>query len=119
MQNQAARLGIDAESAKWLLHRHGTRTPEIYRRIETKADLAQRIIPSLPFIYADLMHCADAEMVIHLNDLLRRRLPLLILARLTQNELRQIALRVASTMNWDDARMHQEVEHCHKPWIIR
>lgn len=118
MQNQAARLGIDAESARWLLHRHGTRTPEIYRRIETKADLAQRIIPSLPFIYADLMHCADAEMVIHLDDLLRRRLPLLILARLTQNELRQIALRVASTMNWDDARTHQEVEHCHRQWII-
>lgn len=114
MQSHAMQLGIDAESAKWLLHRHGTRTHDIYRRIEIQADLAQRIIPSLPFIYGDLMHCASTEMVIHLDDLLRRRLPLLILTRLTENELQQIALHVASTMNWGNARMHQEVEYCRR-----
>ncbi len=110
-------LGIDAESARWLLHRHGTRTDEIFRSIEMDADLARRITPSLPFIDADLMHCAAHEMVIHLDDLLSRRLPLLILARLTENQLAQIALRVASTMHWGDARLHQEVEHCCKQWI--
>ena len=117
LQNRATQLDIDAESAKWLLHRHGTRTDDIFRSIEMHADRAQRIIPSLPFIDADLMHCAAHEMVIHLDDLLRRRLPLLILARLTKNQLAQIALRVAGTMHWDDARLHQEVEHCCKQWI--
>ncbi len=117
MLSQATQLGIDTESARWLLHRHGTRITEILRSIETEADLAQRIIPSLPFIVADLIHCAATEMVIHLEDLLRRRMPLLILARLTENELQQIALRVADTMHWDAARIHQEVEDCSKQWI--
>ena len=117
MQNQAVQLGIDAESARWLLHRHGIRTHEIYRKIEIDADLVQRIIPSLPFIYADLMHCASTEMAIHLDDLLRRRLPLLILTKLTENKLRQIAIRIASTMSWDDAKIYQEVERCRKQWI--
>ncbi|MEQ1814889.1 MAG: glycerol-3-phosphate dehydrogenase/oxidase [Nitrosomonas sp.] len=117
MLGQATLLGIDTESAKWLLHRHGTRITEILRSIETEADLAQRIIPSLPFIVADLLHCAATEMVIHLEDLLRRRLPLLILAKLTENELQQIALHVADTLHWNDARTHQEVERCCKQWI--
>ncbi|MBY0485495.1 glycerol-3-phosphate dehydrogenase/oxidase [Nitrosomonas sp.] len=117
MLDQAMQLGIDTESARWLLHRHGTRITEILRSIETEADLAQRIIPSLPFIVADLLHCAATEMVIHLEDLLRRRLPLLILARLTENEVQQIALRIADTLHWGDARTHQEIEHCCKQWI--
>lgn len=116
MQNQAAQLGIDPESAKWLLHRHGIRVHEIYRRIEIDAELAQRIIPSLPFIYADLIHCASTEMVIHLDDLLRRRLPLLILTQPTENELQQIALRVADIMHWNNVQLHQEVEYCYKQW---
>lgn len=114
---QAMQMGIDAESARWLLHRHGTRITQVLRGIETEADLARRIIPSLPFIVADLLHCAATEMVIHLEDLLRRRLPLLILARLTRNDIEQIALRVADTVNWDAARTHQEVERCCKQWI--
>lgn len=117
MQNQAMQLGIDAESAKWLLHRHGTRISDIFCRIGIEADLAQRIIPTLPFINADLIHCAATEMVIHLDDLLRRRLPLLILARLTENQLRQIALHIADVMQWDDAQLQQEIERCRKQWI--
>ncbi len=117
MLGQATQMGIDTESARWLLHRHGTQITEILRRIETEADLAQRIIPSLPFIAADLLHCAATEMVIHLEDLLRRRLPLLILAKLTENELQQIAQRVAATMHWDATRTHQEVERSCKQWI--
>ena len=118
MQNRATQRGIDAESTKWLLRRHGTQITEIFRSIEAQAGLAQRIIPSLPFIEADLMYCANFEMIIHLDDLLRRRLPLLILARLTENQIWQIALRVADAINWDEARLQQEVEHCCKQWVM-
>ncbi|NBQ71132.1 MAG: hypothetical protein EBU46_20785, partial [Nitrosomonadaceae bacterium] len=107
MQNRAIQLGIDAKSATWLLRRHGTRAAEIFRSIEADIGLAQRIIPALPFIVADLMYCATDEMVIHLDDLLRRRLPLLILTKLTQDQLQHIALRVATPLQWDDARLHQ------------
>jgi glycerol-3-phosphate dehydrogenase len=114
MQNRAMQSGIDAECTKWLLRRHGTQAAGIFHNIETSADLAQRIIPSLPFIVADLMHCAANEMVVHLDDLLRRRLPLLILTGLTEDQLRQIGQRAAATLHWDDARLQQEIERCRK-----
>ncbi|UJP01712.1 MAG: glycerol-3-phosphate dehydrogenase/oxidase, partial [Nitrosomonas sp.] len=76
----------------------------------------QRIVPALPFIVADLMHCATNEMVAHLDDLLRRRLPLLILTNLSEDQLQHIAMRVAAAMSWDDAHLHQEIERC-APWI--
>ena len=78
---QANRLGIDQESAKWLIRRHGKRVDEVLRSIEDDPHLAERIVPALPFIYADLLFCARNEMVVHLEDLLRRRMPLLILAQ--------------------------------------
>lgn len=117
MLNRGLQLGIDAESAQWLLRRHGTHTLDLFSSIETDADLAERIIPSLPFIYADLMYCAAAEMVIHLDDLLRRRLPILILTKLTSAQLLAIAERVARTLQWEDTRLHQEIERCRQQWI--
>ncbi len=119
MHCRAMQLDIDAESARWLLHRHGTHTEEILHSLETDASLAQRIVPLLPFIYADLMHCAATEMVVHLDDLLRRRLPLLILTQLTDNQLQPIARRIADILHWDDARMHQETERCQRQWTIQ
>ena len=112
MLAQAAQLGIDAESAHWLLRRHGTRTGEVFRRIETQAGSVQRIVPSLPFIDADLMQCAETEMVTHLDDLLRRRMPVLILAKLTTDDLRHIAHRIAPVLDWDDSRIELEIVRC-------
>ena len=117
MQAYAIQLGVDKEAAKWLVRRHGTQVSEILHSIENEPDLAMRIIPSLPFINADLIHCASTEMVIHLDDLIRRRLPLLILAQLTENDLHQIATRIASTMHWDEATINQEIKHCREQWI--
>jgi glycerol-3-phosphate dehydrogenase len=51
-------------------------------------------------------------MVIHLDDLLRRRLPLLILAQLADGTLRRIAETVAPVMGWDEAAIDLEIEAC-------
>ena len=66
----------------------------------------------LPFSYADLLLCARDEMVIHLSDLLRRRMPLLILAKMNVAELRRIAELLSPLLGWDANRMTQEVEAC-------
>lgn len=114
MAAQATRLGIDTASGQWLLRRHGSRVTEIFQRIQIDPRLAQRIVPSLPFIRADLLHCAATEMVIHLDDLLRRRLPLLILVRLREDQLHEIALLVAGLLNWDNTRITQEIARCNR-----
>lgn len=112
LTTRATQLGIDQKSARWLARRHGKRVEEILRKVENEAKLAERITPALPFIYADLLFSARDEMVIHLHDLLRRRMPLLILARFSESELRRIAAFVAPVMGWDEAAINREVETC-------
>jgi glycerol-3-phosphate dehydrogenase len=114
MSAQATQLGIDPESAKWLLRRHGKRVSGIYHSIENQPDLSARILPSLPFILADLLYCARNEMVLHLDDLLRRRLPLMILTHLTESDLHRIATMIADIMGWDEAMISREIENCRK-----
>ncbi len=110
--SQAIDLGVDQESAVWLTRRHGKRAEVILSNIENDAQTAERIIPSLPFISADLLFSASQEMVIHLHDLLRRRMPLLILAKLTESDLLRIAELVAPVMGWGQDRVKYEVETC-------
>ncbi|MDE2118760.1 MAG: glycerol-3-phosphate dehydrogenase/oxidase [Betaproteobacteria bacterium] len=109
---RAGELGIDPESAKWLIRRHGKRAGEILCNIENNRCLAERILPALPFIHADLLFCARHEMAMHLDDLLRRRMPLLILAKLDESALRSLAETVAVAMGWDEAAVNGEIEEC-------
>jgi len=109
---RATQLGIDEESAKWLARRHGKRVSEVFHIVENDPSLAGRIVPALPFIHADLLFCARDEMAVHLSDLLRRRMPLLILARLDESDLRRIAEMIAAATGWDACRVVQEIEAC-------
>jgi glycerol-3-phosphate dehydrogenase len=110
---QAQGLGVDAECAKWLLRRHGASVDKIFQIIEETPQLAERIVSELPFIYADLLWCARDEMVMHLSDLLRRRLPLLILAKLNGADLIHLAEVLAPVMGWDTDRVAREAAACH------
>lgn len=114
---RAEQLGIDQECAGWLIRRHGKRVDAIFRTIANEPDLAERIMPALPFIYADLLWSAGHEMAVHLDDLLRRRMPLLILSRPDDNALRRIAATVAATMDWDEAAVEREIENCRSLWL--
>ncbi len=109
---RADELGVDPESARWLMRRHGKRAGEILCHIESNRHLAERVLPALPFIHADLRFCARHEMVVHLDDLLRRRMPLRILAKLDENDLRRLAAAVAAAMGWDEDAMSREIEIC-------
>lgn len=111
---QARALGIDEESAKWLMRRHGSSIELVFRIVEQAPQLAARIVTALPFIHADLLLCARDEMALHLSDLLRRRMPLLILAQLSEVEVRHLAELVAPALGWDAERIGREVGVCCK-----
>jgi glycerol-3-phosphate dehydrogenase len=106
----AVERGIDRESAEWLLFRHGVRVPEIFALCARQPEAAARILPEAPFIVADLLFCARTEMVVRLEDLLRRRLPLSILAKLKAEEVRRIAELVAPVLGWDQERIGEELK---------
>ena len=112
MEAQAQQFGIDGECFRWLIRRHGKRIEEIFIILAGEPKLAFRIVPDLPFIHADLLLCARDEMVVHLDDLLRRRMPLLILSRLDKDQLHRLATMVAPIMEWDEAAIESEAENC-------
>lgn len=109
---RAQRLGMDTDSAQCLLRRHGVRCELAFALLERQPELAQRILPELPFVLADLLVCVRDEMVVRLPDLLRRRLPLLILAHLDEVEVRKLAGLVAPELGWDAERVAREVDAC-------
>lgn len=111
-QHQAHALGINAECASWLLRRFGTGIGRIFDMVSDEPGLAKPIIPGLPFIKAELQYCAENEMVVHLDDLLRRRIPLLILTKLAPQPLRQFGEIAARVLNWDKATVQNEVDRC-------
>lgn len=106
------RLGLADEEVRWLIFRHGRRIEEIYEAMAENPELRRRLLPELPLLRADLFHCARHEMVVHLEDLLRRRLCLLLLYRASRRELETLAEEVAPLLAWDQARRALEVEHC-------
>lgn len=118
MTKEARHLGIDNESTLWLLRRQGKRVTEIFHSIEQNQHLAERVTATVPLIVADLMFCLNNEMVFHLEDLLRRRIPLLILYRMTKTELQQFAEICAKTLTWNQTKIDEEVESCAKKWLL-
>ncbi len=112
LQSRAVQLGLDEECAVWLVRRHGRRAAEVLGIVEADAANARRIVPDLAITWADLLYCAREEMAASLADLLRRRTPLLILARLGDEQLRELARRVAPTFGWDEAAIEREVRDC-------
>jgi glycerol-3-phosphate dehydrogenase len=113
----ACQLGIDRGSAEWLLRRHGNRVAEIFRLCRKQSFLTERILPEVPFILADLVFCARHEMVVHLDDLLRRRIPLLILTKTTPSQLQRLTGIVAKELNWNSEREYSEYNLCRRKWL--
>jgi glycerol-3-phosphate dehydrogenase len=114
---EAEKLGIDQESTLWLLRRHGKRVSGVFRLIEKNRDLANRIVASSPFVLGDLVFCVEYEMVVTLEDLLRRRLPLLITSRLNRDELTHLAGITAEILEWDEVVLEKEIQSCAKKWL--
>lgn len=92
-----------------LTNRHGNRVSKLFRLCQENPELSQTIIAGLPFIKAELVFCADEEMVVHLDDLLRRRIPLMILAKMSSEQISQFANIAAKALHWDNKKTDEEI----------
>lgn len=78
-----------------LAPRHGPFARSLVARITQRPELGERLVPDLPYLQVEVEHAIAAEGCVHLEDLLRRRLPL----ALTEPELGvQIARPVAERL---------------------
>ncbi|MFQ5511370.1 MAG: FAD-dependent oxidoreductase [Candidatus Krumholzibacteriia bacterium] len=117
--NEAARAGLDADTAAAAIGRFGTSIANLLTRIESGPALAERLVPDAPFCKAEVIHAAEHEMVLHLDDLLRRRLPLLILARIDRRTLEEAAALAAPVLGWSAERCRVEVDTVAGRWNCR
>lgn len=115
--DRAAALNVDEESTLWLMRRHGKRVHAVLDYIRHNHNYAERIVPEVPLIYADLYYCARHEMVMTLEDLLRRRLPLMIVARFEMRLLRRLARITADIFGWDEVKTQMEMDQCCDKWL--
>ncbi|HEX5807097.1 MAG TPA: glycerol-3-phosphate dehydrogenase C-terminal domain-containing protein, partial [Anaerolineales bacterium] len=81
------------------------------------ADSSHASIPSTPYLWAELRQAARAEGVVHLDDLLLRRVRLGLLAQEGGIDLLpQIRTIVQPELGWDDVRWENEASSYSELW---
>ena len=94
-----------------LSHRHGPLTRELAARIERDPALGERMIPDLPYLWVEVDHAIAAEGCVHLEDILRRRLPLALTdADLGVRVARPVAERLVDAWGGSAAAVDEEIE---------
>ena len=90
-------LGVDTEVAQWLWQRHGTRCARVIELLKENPAWRERLHPELGFIEAEVVLAVRDEGARSLDDVLRRRIPLRLLARASEiDEARVTALMTAA-----------------------
>jgi len=106
---EATELGMDGEAAHCAALRQGNRMPRLLELIRGDPSLARRHCESAPFARAELQLAARDEMVVSLEDLVRRRVPLLLTCGADPAMLESAARLVGEQLGWDRARQRNEV----------
>lgn len=103
---------VDAAVAKHLANTYGARAPSVVARVEAEPALGRRLDPELAHVLAQVDVAVDEEQALTVDDVLGRRLQLLLRARdqgLGCSE--RVARRMATRLGWDEARTRREIEH--------
>ena len=108
--HQAESVGIDSQTALNCTRRYGASMSGLIAIAESSPDLAQRIVAGLPFCRAEVVHCVQHEMARTLIDVLRRRIPLMLLTRLQQETVTAVCDIVGDILEWDKQRRTTEIE---------
>ncbi len=95
-----------------LLARYGIQSTQLFI-----ADSSHETIPATPYLWAELRQAARAEGVVHLDDLLLRRVRLGLLApNGGMDLLPRIRTLVQPELGWDDARWQREAREYAELW---
>jgi len=101
--NQSMQIMADLAS------RHGPFARELMARIDRDRALGERLIPDLPYLWVEVDHAIAAEGCVHLEDILRRRLPLALTdAELGVRVARPVAERLVAA--WGGAASEVDAE---------
>ena len=100
---------MDPETADCCAHRHGSQFAGLLDLIADDASLSERIVSDLPFCRAEIVHAVSHEMARTLMDVLRRRIPLLLLTRLDAGTIRDVCQLAGGVAGWNLTKREQEI----------
>ncbi len=106
--------GIDRQVARHLATTYGVRARTIVEKIQQGGDpsASDRLDPELPFLYAEVDLAVTVDLAVRLDDVLSRRMPLLLLARdQGLGCADKVAERIAKLRNWSTERTDLELRH--------
>jgi glycerol-3-phosphate dehydrogenase len=106
----AASLGIDEAVLSVLLGRYGGEAAAVAGLIEQRPELADPLVPGLPYFAAEAVYAVRYEMAEHLDDVLSRRTRALLLdAGAVASAAAAVAALMAGELGWDDQRTTAEL----------
>lgn len=99
--------GQPMERVTTLFDRYGMRAEQVCSFIKRSPD---ETLTSLPdFSRNEIAYMAQNEKIIHLDDLVLRRVMLAVLGRLNRERLEELADVLGTSLGWDDSRKKAEV----------
>ncbi len=103
--------GLPEGAPKYLAYEYGTRAPELLARAKQTEGALERLDPELPSLFAQVDLAVDEEFARTLNDVLGRRVPLILRARDQGLGIApKVAERMAKKLGWTAERTAAEVE---------
>ncbi|HJU90796.1 MAG TPA: glycerol-3-phosphate dehydrogenase [Gemmatimonadaceae bacterium] len=101
----------DQEVGAHLVRAYGSQWRDVWGRTKERPSLANRIVPDLPYIRAELQHAVESEMAMTLADVLVRRLHIAFETRdHCLSMAHKVATSIAPLLGWDAGRQQHEVE---------
>jgi glycerol-3-phosphate dehydrogenase len=108
---RAALKGFGQAVAENLTLTYGARGAQVAERIEKDASAGERIDAGLPYLNAQVDEAIEHELAATLDDVLSRRVPLLLRGRdQGLSAADAVSKRMAPKLGWDDARRLKELD---------
>jgi glycerol-3-phosphate dehydrogenase len=102
-------LGLDEAVIDACQARYGRRIDLLFGLVEERPELGARIADDAPACLAEVVHAARYEMARNAIDVLRRRMPLLLVTRIDKRRARHVADLLAVELGWSVARRDAEL----------
>jgi glycerol-3-phosphate dehydrogenase len=101
-------LGLDEPTVTACQRRYGSRVEELFALVAERPELALPFVPDAPVCAGELVHAARCEMARTLEDVVRRRIPLVLVSRMQGDAPRRAAELVGAELGWKPARIAAE-----------
>ena len=103
-------LALPLDVRTHLCAAYGANLRSILALAEGDARLGQRLVPDLPYLWAEVVYACRHEMALTLDDVLSRRTRLVLEDRLQgQGVAREVAELMADELGWDEAEIARQV----------